>query len=684
MKKLTENPSAEEILSWQHRLLGIYGSRNSEFAVLRKSFDGDYISNQQWNAAGVGELVDHKRLVYNMINTIVRRNMDEMTAPLQVYAVPRGLDDEHIALAEKRQKLLSDWMEYERFTIKIAMAAYLQALLDKAIFHVRPEPDSPFKAKLDLVLPEAYLPIPSSDNWFDKDAVILSYRPFEIDKLERQDPSGVVHNAVVAAEQTTVEYWTKDLFVRIHDGKETHRLRHGFGVVPIEVAHNIPIPHRERGQGDADQSVGLNIALNQMLSDEQDVLAYLANPIVVIRGSRQGTQGLVFAPRATWELERDAAAEILSWAGSPPSFETQILRIMQGIEDSTGHSSPAFGREVPSGVSGETIRSILAGFNTRIGAKQTFMGAAVNRVAQLYQLILEKAFPSAVFEIEGDYEGRRYDSLTLSPKEFKGWYKTQTIWQPQNETVRVFTEIQKHQAGLQSRYTTMRRIGVMRPGDEYRRILMEKQVDATLNAMQAGHLPAQPGPGMPAGRDPRQMQQPFLDKSVRDLAAELQAANPGTLAELMGAPADMPGRKDTGPVEVAEIMDMLRGENFAGKVWLEGPMVEDEGVATGELTFRVADPADIPRLRDILGPLAARAKFVLDEQSPRKGAVLLVAKPGRDRRKERDEERPGTAFAPPFASAPMTTGIPAPLPRPAAMPLPPSQPRMPGGGHGGH
>mgnify|MGYP001558742689 FL=1 len=640
-------PSAAQIVSWHNRLRGLYSNRNMEYYLLRRIFDAQYIGNQQRNALSAStEFADRKNLIYNMINTSVRRYMDEMSADVQIRGIPRGLNEADVQLAEGRQKLLMDLFVQEKMQVKICMAAFYQSLLDKAIFHVRPDNTKPLKLSIDLIIPEWYFPIPKSGYWFDKDAVIISWIPFSVDgNMEQHDSEGRRYQNDQGLLRI-IEYWDHEWYVRTENNKTVAEIRHGWGIIPTEEVHNIPIPHRQRGQGDGDQAVGLNEYLNELMSDQADTISYLANPIVVVRGSKQGTGSLVFGPRAIWELERDGSAEILTWAGSPPSFEAQILRVMQGIEDTTGLSSPAFGREIPSGVSGEAIRSILAGFNTRIGAKQTFMGLALNSICYKAQKIWEKEFANETFEVNGQWglqdqprgvgkSGESRQGILIRPRDFKGFYRTKIIWQPQNETVKVFAEIEKLKNGVQSKLTTMRNLGIPNPDEEYKRILIERHLDM-LNSAQAGisgrFVGTQPASsGATRGLINAAGQQPGVsppDFDIGDIAHRLTQSNPGTLADYLGIPEAAALSRTNNPiVKVSDVLEKLRDADLGSKVWLEGDILH-EGRTDKEFTLRVESEGDIPAIRSALGgALAERAKFVTAKEPMAAGSRVRVGGP---------------------------------------------------------
>ena len=641
-----KKPTVEQVRAWYKTLARIYSPRNTEFAILRDVFNGNGAGSAASLAIGTNnEFQDKKRVAYNMANSAIRRFMDEMSAPAFTRAVPRGISPEAIELAERRQKALSRLDMLENMTVKRIQAAFYQGLLDKATWFVRPEPDKPMKVEIGLVMPETYFPVPKSSNWSERGGVIIAFREYDIDSLQEGRinpfnepiPSGSFEQDQLINQGLIIEYWDKDWMLRIKGDEDTFSvaIQHELGIDIFEEAHNIPLPHQQRGQGDIDQSVGAQAYLNKLISDQADVLDYLANPIVVVRGSRSGTTGLTWGPRAIWDLERDGSAEILTWAGAPPTMEAQILRTMQGIEDNSGLSSPAFGREIPSGVSGETVRSILAGFNTRVGTKQTLMGVSLSNIYRKTQRIWEHQFPNAKLEIAGENEDG--SPAFLQGKDLNGWYDVQVIFQPQNEGVRTFSEIQKMEKGVQSKLRTMSNLGVPQPQEEMKRIQMEKAQDLAMaqlaNAAAGGGVlgpdgqPIAPPAGgfIPQGAltDPRQARQPFNISQSPELAGLIARSDPGDseaefgIARTSVAPGDL--------VQVSDILDALSDLDLEGGAFLSGSIVE-EGATEGRFTIVASNESDADQIKRALGPLAARASIEIKDKSRVTGPRLNVAR----------------------------------------------------------
>ncbi len=466
-------PSAAWIQSQYRLLTTIFSQRNSEYSSLRRVFDGDMAGAQEAKTKTGTPFQDRMSLIYNVSNATVRRYMDSMSSPPRIECIPEGFDLADLELADKRTKFLEYIYHCNNMPMKLMQVAYYQSLLDKAILHARPAPNLPHKIKIELGVPDFYYPITRGDDWQHPVAVIYGFRTFRGNNFIR-DPMTFRNSEEL---EGVIEFWDENWFIRIEPEKVLV-IKHMLGLIPWYEVHNLPIPHRYRGQGDVDQAVGLNEYLNMLMSAMGEMIAYAAAPIAIVRGTKVGGTNLPFEPRAVWELERDAQAGFLQWSGAPPSVEAQILRTIQAIEDTTGVSSPAFGREIPSGTSGSAVRSLMAGFNTRLGTKQQMLGEALTRLNEGIQCIAEKMFPSWEYRVVGEniQPGRdmgKHKIYGVQPKDFKGWYRNRVLFSPLDPSQTYFQEVDKWQKGLQSRYTTMKSLGVQNVWDELERMRLE-------------------------------------------------------------------------------------------------------------------------------------------------------------------------------------------------------------------
>src|SRR3990167_4434533 len=592
-----ETPSLDFILQQESYLRGFYAERNKEYKVLRDLFRGDFASAQQ------SKLIpaifnDRIEIVYNIINAVVRRQVDSMSQPPRLECLPRGIEDADTTMADAKSKLLEWVYKCNRMPVRLLHAAWYQSLLDKAVFHVCPDPDMPCKVRIEVVIPEAYMPAPAASDWMSHPYIIYSFTKLGGVNTQVVDSSAMeyTHDAVV---QRCIVYWDAKWFIRIEDGKEVVRIKHNFGTMPWFLAHNFPIPHQFRGQGDCDQAVGLNVYLNRLISNEAQIIDYASNPIIVIRGAKNGAGNLPNFPGAQWELRSEGQAQFLQWAGTPPAVEAQRLWTMQAIEDVTSVNSAAFGRDIPSGVSGSAVRSLTAGYNSRIGTKQTLMGDALVQLNEAILMILEKTFPNEEFEVIGESQIGSRQALKVKPKDFKGWYENTVIFEPFDPTMKFFQEIQKLDKGLQSRWTTMRQLGIRYPSEELQRIQLERQGDLehtanVANAEQGNYVNPNENPLDLSGlRLPPGVVVPKGEKKDSPMKAGTYEPVPGMPAQDGTEQRPLP-RADLNKIFAQQAEDS--GPRFRGNVAL----LNDPGQG-GNVEVMVSDQQDAEQVKRMLG-----------------------------------------------------------------------------------
>ena len=630
-------PSADFVLHTYSMLCTTFALRNAEYQILRKVFDGDFIGAQALKAQGPGndaQFSERIKLIYNICNATVRRYMDQLSAPPRIEAVPKGWTDEDLENADKQTKFLEYVYEANNFNVRLMQAGFYQSLLDNAVWHVRPNPNGECKIKLELGIPDFYYPVVSTDDWNEVRGVIYAFRKFNPGAWQQNPMRAPIDGTLGQNTDVVVEWWDKKYFMRFENGKLINAIKHDLGRIPWQKADNIPIPHRFRGQGDTDQAIGLNEYLNMLMSDMADMISYAANPIAVVRGTKAGGTNLPFAPRAVWELERDAQVGFLQWTGAPPSVEAQLIRSIQAIEDTTGVSSPAFGREIPSGTSGSAVRSLMAGFNTRLGTKQTLMGGALVQANIDICGMAEKLFPNWEIPVVGvaSHSGKPVEYV-VKPKDFNGWYKTRLIFPPSDPTTAYFQEMDKNAKGVQSRETTMRNIGVTNIHDELQRIKAERLEDAehqnniglaqqgkfvSTGQQAAGQAADQQGiealvnriktmgvqGAHPDGSDEKKAKKQIgLDAAKQNTDGTV--SKPGEPSK-PGGPGGTPGDNE---VAIEDMVAALkRARNLSGR----------GAVAPGkDGTFQIAleNPQDQAAVKLALGPLASKATFTVSDFS---------------------------------------------------------------------
>ncbi len=626
-------PSPDFVLHTYSMLCTTFATRNSEYQILRKVFDGDFVGVQQTKALGDAQFQERIKLIYNICNATIRRYMDQLSAPPRVEAVPRGWEDADLEMADKQTKFLEYVYEQNNFNVRLMQAGFYQALLDNAVWHVRPNPKGNCKIRMELGIPDFYYPVVSTDDWNNVRGVIYAFRKFNPGAWQQNPMRAPIDGTLGQNTDVVVEWWDKKYFMRFENGRMVEAIQHDLGEIPWRKADNIPIPHRFRGQGDIDQSIGLNEYLNMLMSDMGDMINYAANPIAVVRGTKAGGANLPFAPRAVWELERDAQVGFLQWTGAPPSVEAQLIRSIQAIEDTTGVSSPAFGREIPSGTSGSAVRSLMAGFNTRLGTKQTLMGGALASLNNDICGMAEKLFPNWEIPVVGVAKfGAKRDQrvgYTVKPKDFNGWYKSRLIFQPADPTTAYFQEMDKFAKRVQSRETTMRNMGITDIHDEMERIKAEDQYAAehanNMGLATQGKFVSPDQQGQAAAADQQGLTdviakiagvhgaredgvQAKRDKKKIGADALKALPAPGSTETAPGATAPLENLAENRELDMSDVIAALkRASGLSGR----GAMTP--GKDGKSFTIALENPQDAAAVKLALGPLASKATFTVSD-----------------------------------------------------------------------
>lgn len=626
----------------------LYAQRNSEYGILRNAFDGNF--------GGAPDKLDTTRLkrdrvslVYNLVNATTRRYMDSASASPRVDGVPRGWDDGDLELADKQAKYIDEVWSENKMSIQLIEASYCQSLLDRAIFSVRPAPWMKYGIKIDHAVPDFFFPITVGDNWRDPAAVIYGFRSFDDCDISA-DPMKFTDSQVFS---NVIEYWDPVWFIRIEKAGVT-MIKHDLGHIPWHVAHNLPVPHRYRGQGDNDQSVHLNEYLNMLMSAMGDMIAYAAAPIAIVRGTKMGGTNLPFEPRAVWELERDAQVGFLQWSGTPPAVEAQILRTIQANEDVTGTNSSVFGRDVPSGTSDKAIRSLTAGFSSRIGTKQTCMGEALAGVNMSILAWAEKLYGKREFQIIGEVSRPGKDlgkkkTYTFKGEESDGWYKTKLVFPPQDPSASYFQEMDKMDKKIQSRYSTMKNIGIRNVWDEREMIKAESLADAeTANNMGLAQTGQFVHPDtMAANQEADQLAtqklleqikgvgtpNPSTTKQQEALARPLGKTPPGEATPGGEVQPQGPGALVNAKMTVEDVLARLKsqqaaiGQRVNGRVILSGALAKDGSADAGAI--QLENPQDEGLIRQALGELGSRFTFTRIQDPMRQdGPDAITVFPG--------------------------------------------------------
>ena len=460
--------TANEILEARTFLRGKYTTRDGAYAKLRALYNADYFSGKS-HIQGV-------KLVYNLLANVVDRYTDFMSQPPDWRVIPVDTTEEALIMADKQEKFLYSQWELNNIQMAQQWQAHLQALLGSFGFSVMPNFNDQGKivnkehiVRINVLTPDYTYAMPKSDNIRDLDFVIVDAYDYRLGK-DQYNPTLPVSQKRDFA--NTHIYYDENVIKVIEKGEIKNEIGHEFGFLPIVLGQNRVKPHCVEGVGDLDQSVGLMEYTNELLSWLADMIEYHANPITIIKGYTADSK---LPANGRWFLGPDGDAKFLQWQGPTPAVENMINRMVSFIQDQT-HLSPAIlGNDIPSGTSGSAVQTLLSGIQATMLRKQVTLGDVYNKTNEVIFKIVEKIFSNKEIVIRGTRRGNVFVER-FQGSEINGNYRNQVVWPPGilDQSSRIGLEIQKLSSGLQSRYTTMEKIGIDSPIDEMKRIEAEE------------------------------------------------------------------------------------------------------------------------------------------------------------------------------------------------------------------
>lgn len=399
------------------------------------------------------------------------------------------------------------------------------------------------------------------------------------------------------------------------------RVTNLLGFVPFI---NIPgnyIPHQTVGESDIEQSVGLMYYVNDMLQTQADILAFTGNPILIVTGSNVSPANIPNHPGAAMSFpEPGARVQFLVPPNIGGAYFEQIQRVMQMIEDQTTQPSPVQGRVQPGIRSGAAIQALMGAMAALISTKQRTRKMYYSRLNEMLLKGYETVFRDTELDLQGSlgFTSGEYFSIKLKGKDIDGWYANEVIYREglQDFGARLSITLEKLRAGLISKRTARKDLGIRSPIEEEAQIAAEQAAEARLRAPQQQRPDAEPPrpsmipPGLLAGLrgEPGAGGLPMPGMGMPPAGPEMIGAPP-VPPQIMGEAL----RAAT--VDEEAVREAVRGIPLAGKVYLvsAGP----DGIV-----LVVTRSADEPKLRKALERLGVPVTITVSNQKP-EGATRL-------------------------------------------------------------
>ena len=464
MPEAPEALNAVEVRALYQQLRAQNGARNGEYDLARQRYRGKH-----WDSV-TNPVPSGKRytLVANYLRPIVRRAVKDLLARMPgIQVVPPGADPESRGLAEAEEAVLYHAWELNDAEVVFRRVAHNMILLRRGYLtywwdpvakcvkfrslapdNVYPLYDGEDVAEIIVVsrrltreLKRSYPSLAAqitsdqaSDGYVETDLGLPSRTASGVTDALGTDGSGNPRPALTG--YTTVIDWydRSDHWVRLMgDAVHTQTLGYGIGRVPvIEVPNDLPGDETEPSS-EIDDVTELNQYLDQLISQQADVIRKYAIPTVIDSGSGQDPntiRSVVQGDGAVLPIRKDGDVSFLNWDGPQPAIGEQVDRVQQAIFDLTRPAS-SYGQTVTN-QSGVVTNMALTPTVTDSEDRSVIFGMGLIKLNTAILRLYEKFMAGeeiSVSTVKSASGGKMVAaSGTLRGSDIAGWYKNVIKW----------------------------------------------------------------------------------------------------------------------------------------------------------------------------------------------------------------------------------------------------------------
>lgn len=490
--------SAQEVRQLYDDLRGLNSARNAEYDSAASAYAGEH-----WD--GVNLVAEEHRysITVNYVQPMVDGAVEQLIGTLPgIQVMPPGVDEPSRRLAEQMEGLLYYNWELNEAEKVFRRVAHNMVLKRRGWIYVWWDAGAKC-VKWSSINPQNVYPVYDGDKIVE--AIIVSRRLTR--ELKRQHPkmasqivSDMEHDEGTSRDESRMPNadsmmgTTKVLdwfdmhgnWVRVM-GEAVHsqRLPYLEGHMPlIEFVNNLPGDETEP-TGVAQQIAEINRYLDQLYSQQADIIRKYANPPVMDFSSGQSTQAIRNAIRGDGAVipvrPNSTGLKYLNWEGAMPEMGAQFERTENYLHDLGGRPRSSFG-ETLTNQSGVMTNLSMTPTVQSTQARETLFGQGMVKLNQLILHIYEKMSSGP---IEGRASGYtkslrrpRYFEFFLNGQDMGGWRKNRVKWPSAlrvDDPVHVQNILQKMQSDppALSVYTALEEFGIEDVEAELDRIAMQ-------------------------------------------------------------------------------------------------------------------------------------------------------------------------------------------------------------------
>lgn len=427
------------------RLRAQWNTRNGEYDLSRRRYFGEH-----WDPVTNPAPTNRYSLTVNYLKPLVDKSVQLLFGRIPALQVmPRGTDQAARRHAEQLEAILYGTWKANDAVTALQKAAWDSFVLRRGLIYVWWDPDAK-KVCFKNCAPEHFFPEYDGDRIFR--AIYVSRRstealkdqyPSRAAQIEEDDAmnypfvEGSDLDKVGARGQTTVidVFTAEGKFYRVMGNAFLEMDLHlPFKEVPFIEFPCFPVSGDTEPLNLIDQIVELNQYIDQLLSQNADIISRYANPVVLDIASGQSAEAIrraMGSPGAVIPIRPNGDLKLLGWQGNQPMIMEQLQVALDTLFDLSGKPRSAFGQQTSQQTGVQTNLALTPTLQSNEYHESIF-GARLARLNEWILAFWEKNMAGDTIEFQGRYEtqtgSQKFYDVTMTGEEIGGWYENRIKW----------------------------------------------------------------------------------------------------------------------------------------------------------------------------------------------------------------------------------------------------------------
>ena len=435
----------DEVVDLEAELRQQWNTRNGEYDLARRRYMGEH-----WDAETNPAPLNRYSLTLNYLKPFVDKSVQGLVGRLPgIQVMPPGTDEDARRHAEELEGVLYGTWDKNDMVSVLQKTAWDCFVLRRGIIYTWWDPKAKM-VKVKNCAPEHFFPQYDGDEIYraiyvqrrNTEALKEQY-PKLADKIE--EDSGMNFPFVSTADlnrtgargQTTVvDCYTRDgHFYRVMGEAFIHQdMKLPFEGVPFIEFPCYPVSGETEPLNLIDQLIELNQYLDQLLSQQADIIQRYANPVVVAKATGQSPEAIrkaMGSPGAVIPVRPDGDLSLLGWSGNIPAIDAQLQFTIDSLFDLGGKPRSAFGQQTSQQSGVQTNLSLSPTVQSN-EYHESIWGQRLSTLNEMILKLWEKNMPGDVIEFEGvavKASGtQKYYDVSITGEDIGGWYKNRIKW----------------------------------------------------------------------------------------------------------------------------------------------------------------------------------------------------------------------------------------------------------------